>query len=133
MRVTRQGRFWISIGVGGLIALCLIHGILLPFVAGAVGAYLLVPIVDRMEYWGINRSLATLGLVGLFAVVLIGGSFIMLPALVGETRYFIDRFPHYIVQLQSMATAASNPFLHTLFGEELNIEQGYADFASKLG
>ena len=112
MRVTRQGRFWIAVGVAGLIVLYLIHSILLPFVVGAVGAYLLVPVVDRMEYWGMNRSLATLSVVGLFAVVIIGGSFIMFPVLVGEMRYLIDRFPHYIVHLQSVtATRAAHFFV----------------------
>jgi predicted PurR-regulated permease PerM len=133
MRVTRQGGFWIAVGVAGLIVLYLIHSILLPFVVGAVGAYLLVPVVDRMEYWGMNRPLATLSVVGLFAVVIIGGSFIMFPVLVGEIKYLIDRFPSYIVHLQSVTADASSPFLRNLFGEELNIEKGSADVVSKLG
>ena len=49
MTVTRQGGFWIAVAVVGLIVLYLIHSILLPFVVGAVGAYLLVLVVDRME------------------------------------------------------------------------------------
>ena len=70
MGVTRQGGFWIAVGAAALIVLYLIHSILLPFVVGAVGAYLLVPVVDRLEYWGMNRSFATLSVVGLFAVVI---------------------------------------------------------------
>ncbi|MGO4843998.1 AI-2E family transporter, partial [Rhizobiaceae sp. 2RAB30] len=43
-----------------LVALVLLHQILLPFVVGALLAYLFVPAVDRLERFGMSRSLAAL-------------------------------------------------------------------------
>ena len=44
----------------------LLREVLLPFVAGAVLAYLLDPLATRLERLGMNRLVATLAIVGLF-------------------------------------------------------------------
>jgi predicted PurR-regulated permease PerM len=50
----------------------LLRDILLPFVAGIALAYLLDPVVERIERLGVNRTIATLGIVGLF-IIGVGG------------------------------------------------------------
>jgi predicted PurR-regulated permease PerM len=133
MRITRADFFWIAVGAVSVVALVLLHRILLPFVVGAIVAYLLVPLVDRMELWGINRSLTTLSLVLILALVLIVATFVMFPVMVGELRFFLDQFPRYVVRLQSIALDSGGPWLHSIFGEEIHIEQSSAEIASKLG
>jgi predicted PurR-regulated permease PerM len=132
MWMTRPSTFWIAVAAITLVALYLLHQILLPFVVGAVGAYLLVPIVNRMEAWGFNRSFATLSIVFLFAFTLVAGLFVIFPLIVGEIRHFIDQFPKYIIKIQSIITDASGPWLRNIFGQELNFEKSSADLVSHI-
>jgi len=133
MWVTRPRIFWTAVALITLIALFLLHQILLPFIVGAIGAYLLVPVVNRLETWGLNRSFSTLGIVFIFAFALVAGLFVIFPMIVGEARYFVEQFPKSFVKLQSMATDASSPWLRSLLGPELNFEKSSADLMSRLG
>ena len=60
MRIARPATFWIAVSAVALIAVVLLRQILLPFVVGALLAYLLVPAVDRLERLGMGRSFAAL-------------------------------------------------------------------------
>src|SRR3546814_12589027 len=64
----------IALWAGGLllVLLCfyLLRSVLLPFVAGMAVAYLLDPICDRLEKWGLSRTLATVIVTGAFVVLL---------------------------------------------------------------
>jgi predicted PurR-regulated permease PerM len=133
MRLTRATVFWIAIGVASLVALLVLHQILLPFVVGAIGAYLLVPFVDKLESWGINRSLAAISLVFLLASGLIFATIVTVPVAVSEIKFFIDQFPRYVVRLQSIALDSAGPWLKGILGDELHIEPSSADIVSKLG
>src|SRR5215216_4217854 len=84
MTVSRPALFWITITAIAVMALVLLRPILLPFAVGMTLAYLLVPAVDRLEHYGINRSLAALLLVLLLVVGFIGLVLVMLPAIIGE-------------------------------------------------
>jgi predicted PurR-regulated permease PerM len=123
MTVARPTAFWITIAVIALVMLVLLHEILLPFAVGLALAYLLVPAVDRLERAGINRSLAALMLVLLLAACFVGLLLVMLPALVGELRFFIDEFPRYVTRVQSLAADTSRPWLHQVMGQEVRIEE----------
>jgi predicted PurR-regulated permease PerM len=63
MRVTRPTLFWVAIAVIGIVMLVLLREILMPFVLGMLAAYLLEPLVERLERAGINRSLSAVGIV----------------------------------------------------------------------
>ncbi|MFL5202254.1 MAG: AI-2E family transporter, partial [Microvirga sp.] len=123
MTVARPTAFWITIAVIVLVMLVLLREILLPFAIGMALAYLLVPAVDRLERAGINRSLAALMLVLLLAACFVGLLLVMLPALVGELRFFIDEFPRYVTRVQSLAADTSRPWLHQVMGQEVRIEE----------
>ena len=100
MKVAKPTVFWASTLAISLIALVLLRPILLPFVVGMTLAYLLVPVVDRLEARGINRSLAALALVLVLVAGFVGLVLVMLPALVGELRFFIGEFPRSILRIQ---------------------------------
>jgi hypothetical protein len=55
--VLRQVWFWLATAVAIVLALWLLHGILLPFVAGMALAYLLDPFANRLERLGLKRAL----------------------------------------------------------------------------
>jgi predicted PurR-regulated permease PerM len=133
MRLARPATFWIAVCAVALVALVLLREILLPFVVGALLAYLLVPAVDRLERFGINRTFAALAvmlplIVGIVAVILV-----MFPVIIGEIRFFVEEFPRYVTRLQSLVTEASGPWMHSVMGEDLHIEQSSSDVVRTMG
>jgi predicted PurR-regulated permease PerM len=133
MTVSRPTLFWITISAIAVMALVLLRPILLPFAVGMTLAYLLVPAVDRLEHYGINRSLAALLLVLLLVVGFIGLVLVMLPAIIGELRFFIEAFPRAVARVQSLMADSSRPWLHKLLGEELRIEDTASKEAAAMG
>lgn len=133
MRIAQPARFWIAVSVVALVVLVLLRQILLPFVVGALLAYLIVPVVDRLERFGMNRSLAALAVFLPLVAGLIAFLLVMLPAIIGELRFFVEEFPRYLTRLQSLVTDASRPWLHNVMGGELHIEQSSADLAKTMG
>ena len=55
----------------GAALIYLLRGALLPFIAGMAVAYLLDPVADRMERWGVPRWLAALLIVGAFIIAFV--------------------------------------------------------------
>jgi predicted PurR-regulated permease PerM len=133
MRIAQPATFWIAVCAVALVALVLLRQILLPFLVGAMLAYLLVPAVDRLEGFGINRSFAALAVFLPLVAGLVAFLLVMLPAIIGELRFFVEEFPRYVTRLQSLITDASGPWLHSVLGDELHIEQSSADVARTMG
>lgn len=133
MTVARPTVFWITIAILALLMLVVLRPILLPFAVGMTLAYLLAPIVDRLERVGINRSLAALMLVLLLVVGFVGLTLVMIPALVGELRFFVDEFPRYVTRVQALMADTSRPWLHTLMGQELRIEESATHTMTAMG
>ena len=63
MKPARPRFFWIATLAVAVATLVLLREILLPFVAGMALAYLLAPLVDRLERIGFNRAVAALGII----------------------------------------------------------------------
>ena len=133
MRIARPATFWIAVCAVALVALVLLHQILLPFVVGALLAYLLVPAVDGLERLGIGRSLAALAVFLPLVAGFVAFLLVVLPAMIGEVRFFVEEFPRYVTRLQSLVSDASSPWLRSVMGDELHIEQSSADVARTMG
>lgn len=74
--------------------------ILMPFLISAFLAYLLDPLIDKMELKGINRTLAVSIVFFLMAVIGFVLFFLLLPLLVKQVVFFIYQLPEYIKTLQ---------------------------------
>lgn len=133
MRMAQPATFWIAVSTVALVMLVLLHQILLPFVVGALLAYLFVPVIDRLERFGINRSFAALAVFLPLVAGFVAFLLVMLPAVIGEVRFFVEELPRYITRLQSLMTEASGPWLQSVMGNELHIEQSSADVARTMG
>jgi predicted PurR-regulated permease PerM len=133
MTVARPTVFWITISIVALLMLLLLREILLPFAVGMALAYLLVPAIDRLERIGINRGLAALILILVLAVAFVGLVLVMLPALFGELRFFIDEFPRYVTRVQSLIADTGRPWLHRIMGQELRIEESVTNTVAAMG
>ena len=68
--------FWIVITCILFLAIYNLSSVLMPFVAGMILAYLLDPLVDRIEKVGIRRSLSTFFVITIFLVKNLSYNFI---------------------------------------------------------
>jgi predicted PurR-regulated permease PerM len=116
---TRPIVFWIATLAAVTAIVVLLRGVLLPFVAGAALAYLLNPIIGRIEKLGINRLLATLAVLVTVVVVIAILMVLAIPLIVSKIAYFIESLPLYLRKLQTLTTDESRPWLSKMVGEGL--------------
>src|SRR5207237_10584862 len=84
MMQTRQMVFWALAIAAFALVLWLLREILLPFVAGMAIAYLLDPLANRIEKLGVNRAIAALLIVGVFATALVLLGILIVPILANQ-------------------------------------------------
>ena len=104
MTIERHLRFWLIGLAVFLAALFLLGGVLLPFVAGMAIAYLLDPICDRLESWGLSRTLATTVLTVVFLVLALAAFLLLVPVLAGQAVNLLERVPGYVETLRGQFT-----------------------------
>jgi predicted PurR-regulated permease PerM len=122
---------WIAALAAGVAVVVLLRDILLPFVAGVALAYLLNPMVNRLERLGVNRAVAALGIIGLFFICVAGVMVLVIPIIGDEVATLIDKFPVYIGQLQAFANDPSRPWLRKIIGKGMNeAQQSLGDLAT---
>jgi predicted PurR-regulated permease PerM len=119
MNFTRPIIFWTAMLASVVAAVVLLRGALLPFVAGGVLAYLLNPVVSRIERLGMNRLLATLGIMAIVVVAIALLMVLTVPTIVRELSHFIESLPSYLRRLQTLTTDPSRPWLSKIVGEGL--------------
>jgi predicted PurR-regulated permease PerM len=117
MNFERQVVFWL-VGLAFLVmALWLLSGILLPFIAGMALAYLLAPVTDRLERLGVSRLLAALLVITLFVLAFVLLILIIAPILGSQLAAFIEKIPEYVGRVQALLTDPSRPWLRRIVGE----------------
>lgn len=123
--------FWSTLLLVVAVAVVLLRDILLPFVAGLALAYLLDPLVDRLERLGLDRAVAALGLIGLFFLAIGTLLAVAVPIIGTEVVAFIGKLPGYTAQISALANDPSRPWLRRLVGEGLSqAEQSIGELAS---
>ena len=119
MPLRRQAIFWIGAVLVFIALLWLLNDVLLPFVAGMVLAYLLDPMVVRVQKFGMNRAWASVVVV-VFVIIAVGvGLVIIVPALGDQIADFMARLPTYIERVRQLASESSQSWLGRLVGEKL--------------
>ena len=119
----RQVFFWLGAFAFFVFVLVVFRAILLPFIAGMALAYLLDPVADRLEAWGVSRLLATTIIVIAFIVVFVAALLGVIPVLADQTANFIERLPDYVRRLQALFLSEGS-LLRRLIGEpSVAIEQ----------
>ena len=104
MSVGRQIGFWVAALVGFLVFLYVFSGILLPFVAGMILAYLLDPVADRIERLGINRLIAALIILATFVVLFVLVLILVLPIVGHQLGALLRSLPGYVTALQDFVS-----------------------------
>ncbi|MBP2294412.1 AI-2E family transporter [Azospirillum rugosum] len=122
----RQLRFWL-IGLGlFVLALWLLSGMLLPFVVGLAVAYLLDPVVDRLERWRLPRWLATTLVLLSFVVVLVLLSLLLLPLVQAQVAHLIEVLPNYATAMKERVLPMIDRLVHRLSPEDVERLRGAA-------
>jgi predicted PurR-regulated permease PerM len=116
MNLTRQMWFWLVALVVFIGLVWLLRGVLLPFVAGMAIAYLLDPVVKRLERIGINRMLATLLIIAAFVVGTILAGILIAPIIGAQLAALIAKVPDYVSKLQQVVTDPNREWLGKIVG-----------------
>jgi predicted PurR-regulated permease PerM len=85
MSVSRQTLFWVGTLILFFLLLHLLAGMLLPFVAGFMIAYLLLPVVSRLTRWGVPRWLSSLIALVLFILAIVVLVVLIVPVIEVQT------------------------------------------------
>ena len=114
----RQLTFWLLTFLVLAAVLWLLHDILLPFVAGVALAYVLAPLADRVERLGMNRTVASLLIVGVLVVALIALILLLVPLLLQQGAALIAHIPGYFNRIKELIVDPNLPWLNWLGATE---------------
>lgn len=127
MTLRRQIAFWLISLAILIFLLYILRGVLLPFVAGMALAYLLDPLADKLEKWGLSRMLATVLILVVFLVFFIIVLILVVPVLGHQLAGLIQNVPTYLTKLQSLVAS----ILDGRIGHALGITM--SDVETELG
>ena len=99
MTAAQQIRFWVIGAVIAGVLLWLLRDMLLPFVAGLAIAYFLDPLTDRIEAAVRSRTLATVIIVVVATLVVIGLLLAMAPLVSEQLATLAGKLPEYAARL----------------------------------
>ncbi|WP_160140571.1 AI-2E family transporter [Blastochloris tepida] len=127
-----QKHVWLVLLAVLVVSATVLREALLPFVAGAAVAYVLNPLVIRLEQLGVSRLGAALGIFTVIGVIMVGLVVGAGPVVVEELSYLVERAPSYFRQLQALTTADQDrPWLARVIGDGLGqAEQAFSEFSS---
>jgi len=123
--------FWLTIAIISMALLYLLAPILLPFVSGALLAYLGDPIVDRLEKLKISRTLSVVIVFFIAFLVVLPIFFYLVPLIESQIKLLISKMPGYIDWIMINL----EPTLKDTFGisiPALEIEQLKATFGEQF-
>jgi len=106
--------FALLAGIGYL--LHLLAPVLVPFVTGALLAYLGDPLADRLEAAGLSRTLAVVVVFLVILLALLALPLILLPALEAQVTRLVEALPRYLAWVQQHVL----PWLGTSLGVDLS-------------
>lgn len=101
MSLKQHMKFWAFFVALFVLSLVLLSNILLPFILGMAVAYFLDPVADKLEDLGLNRSLATTIIIGLFVLFVVLLTILLVPVLIEQLMGFLNRLPGYIAKLHA--------------------------------
>ena len=109
--------FWVLTLVAFVFLLWLLSEILLPFVAGVALAYLQVPLADKMERRGMNRTVASLLIVGIVVLIFILLAVFLVPIMAEQGAALLSTVPSYVERLQALLADPGPAWLRHLLNE----------------
>jgi len=103
-----------AIGVGLIWLVSRVLGflqpILIPFAVAGVMAYLLEPVVERIQQWGTTRRRAVLAVFSVLSIAVAGILLWIVPALAHQTDNIVRKVPGYSERVKNMVVDAAHKF-----------------------
>ena len=121
----RQIWFWLAALVALLLGLALFKDILLPFVAGMLLAYFLNPLVERLQRYGLSRTMAAALIVGVAGLMVVTALVVLAPVLANQAQQLAIALPGDIER----ARLALEKFAQERMGSHFAELQGAIDSA----
>ncbi len=132
MTLKRQFIFWFASLAAVIGFIWLFSEILLPFVAAMALAYLLDPLVRRLQRFKIGRKAAALLIVTLAIVICFVLAMLIVPVLGDQVGAFVDHLPGYVTKLQELLADPNRTWLGRLVGGRLpEAQKSVGAFASQ--
>lgn len=82
------------------LAIYLVSSVLMPFIFGAIMAYFLDPVTDKLQEKGLSRNRATIAVLGIFLGIIVGIFALAGPLLVEQISGLFTKIPEYLAQLE---------------------------------
>jgi predicted PurR-regulated permease PerM len=124
LTLKQQLAFWSATLLVFFAFLWLLADVLLPFVAGMVLAYLLNPIVERLQKLGLPRVVAALLILMIAIALLVVGTMTLVPLLAEQIVEFGKGIPADIQKLQKLFDDFTHTWLGQAVREQLPKAQG---------
>lgn len=136
MRIEWQIVFWVAtLAFVGLL-LWLFNGVIMPFAAAFVIAYLLDPLADHLQRLGLNRLSATLVILFGFVIFLALVLVLVVPILTHQFAAFVQALPGVLNKLQGLVSGAAGT-LSAQYAEpllrKLGLHPGLPGISSSVG
>lgn len=100
-----QLRYWGLAALLVVLVLWFLGDVILPFIIGSALAYILNPIVNRLESLGLGRVVATIGIMVAALALLVATLLLLLPPLVAQAVQLADTAPDYAEALRQWMVA----------------------------
>ena len=104
LSVNQQAKYWGIAAVVFLAVLWWLGDVILPFVLGGALAYMLDPIADRLERWGLSRAMATVSIMLTALLIIVLLFLLVIPLLVQQAGALINTAPQMFQDLQGWLT-----------------------------
>ncbi|MCA3564929.1 MAG: AI-2E family transporter [Methylocystis sp.] len=133
MTLQRKIGFWLSAFAIFAAVVWILRDVLMPFAAGMVLAYLLDPLADRLEKWGLGRMGASLLILIAFVLLFVMLLVVAVPLLGTQVMAFIEKAPGYVTRLQILLVEQGGPLLQKVGGEKAldDLQTSLGDFVGK--
>lgn len=100
-----QATYWGLAAVAAALVLWLLGDVILPFVLGGAIAYILDPVADRLERWGMSRIWATVTITLLMILIFALTILLILPTLTRQAAQLFEIAPVLFQRLQAWLSA----------------------------
>jgi len=102
MQITKKEKaiFWTVLITSIVIFLLVVSDILFPFIVGALVAYFLDPVADKLESSGLSRTSATSAIIVIFSLIMIVMCLMVFPVLYDQLLDLYSNIPNIISSLQ---------------------------------
>lgn len=114
MRTRSHVLIWLGVTLAIGLTLYVLKGVLLPFAAGMAVAFLLDPIADRLESWGLSRIVATIIITAVFFLILVLGILMLLPVIEGQIVSLANKLPEYVARGREFVDSVGGGRLRTM-------------------